>query len=177
MYNTSSITTALYHGIGDTKMESYTYQNQNRNQNRNQNPNQNYTRCTRYRHFSLTTSQSLSLPSLSRLPSRDKTCSQKHTTDSSLLFTRRRRLRLGALVFKAATKADSCHSLRVVYVSERRETLHVSALGERSRRRRRRMKRRQKRSERTTTTKKKAPCFKVSTNLPSTGVITNAKAT
>ena len=115
---------------------------------------------------------------LSRLPSRDKTCSQKHTTDSSLLFTRRRRLRLGALVFKAATKADSCHSLRVVYVSERRETLHVSALGgNQSRRRRRRMKRRQKRSERTTTTKKKAPCFKVSTNLPSTGVITNAKAT
>ena len=34
VYNTSSITTALYHGIGDTKMESYTYQNQNRNQNR-----------------------------------------------------------------------------------------------------------------------------------------------
>ena len=63
VYNTSSITTALYHGVGDTKMESYTYQNQNRNQNRNQNPNQNYTSSTRYRHFSLTTSQSLSLPS------------------------------------------------------------------------------------------------------------------
>ena len=156
-------------------MESYAYQNHNRNQN----PNQNYTRCTRYRHFSLTTSQSLSLSSFYLdSPLTIKTCSQKHTTDSSLLFTRRRRLRLGALVLKAATKADSCHSLRVLYVSERRERLHVSAVGgNQSRRRRRRMKRQQKRSERTTTTKKKALCFKVSTNLPSTGVITNAKAT
>ena len=159
-------------------MESYTlYQNQNRNQN----CNQNYTRSTRYRDigiFRLPHHKASHSLILSRLPSHDKTCSQKHTTDSSLLFTRRRRLRLGALVFEAATNADSCHSLRVVYVSERRETLHVSALGgNQSRRRRRRMKRQQKRSERTTPTEKKAPCFKVSTNLPSTGVITNAKAT
>ena len=57
VYNTFSITTVHYHLVGDTKMESYTYQNQN------QNGSQNYTRSTRYRHFSLTTSQSLSLSS------------------------------------------------------------------------------------------------------------------
>ena len=160
-------------------MESYTYQNQNRNQNRNQNPNQNYTRCTRYRHFSLTTSQSLSLPSFYL----DSPLAIKHArrnTPPPPLFSSRVDDDFDSAhsSSKQQQKRIRGHSLRVVYVSERRETLHVSALGgNQSRRRRRRMKRRQKRSERTTTTKKKAPCFKVSTNLPSTGVITNAKAT